>query len=186
METPQAMLVQFWSGDLKYDLKNAAVVNTLGEILTQRYLKSIREDAGAAYSVGASASAEFGIRDQYMLQIYCPFKPALRDSVLSLMQQAIDDIAQSGVTEEELDKVKKFELKDYAGRSAQEQLLAGPHLDQSALEQRPANGLRGGCQGGFVGRHQGFREQRLAQAAQLHHREHAARRLRGGQISTSA
>lgn len=114
METPQAMLVQLWSGDLKYDLKNAAVVNTLGEILTQRYLKSIREDAGAAYSVGASASAEFGIRDQYMLQIYCPFKPALRDSVLSLMQQAIDDIARSGVTEEELDKVKKFELKDYA------------------------------------------------------------------------
>lgn len=114
METPQAMLVQLWSGKLPYSMKNAAILNTFGEILTQRYLKSIREDAGAAYSVGASATADYGLREQYLVQIYCPFKPALRDSVLLLMEQAIDDIARNGVTEEELDKVKKFELKDYA------------------------------------------------------------------------
>ncbi len=114
METPQAILIQVWNGDLKYNMKNAVVLNALGEILTQRYLKSIREDAGAAYSVGASGGAEFGVRDMYMLQIYCPFKPALRDSVLLLMQEAIDDIAKNGVTSEELDKVKKFEIKNYA------------------------------------------------------------------------
>lgn len=114
METPQATLVQIWSGTVPYSLKQAAVVNALGEILTQRYLKSIREEAGIAYSVGASANAGFGEREDYAMQIYCPVKPAQLDSALLLMKQGIDDIAAKGVTAEELDKVKQFELKDYA------------------------------------------------------------------------
>lgn len=125
METPQAILVQVWSGPEKYDLKNAATLNTLGEVLTQRYLKSIREDAGIAYSVGASGSASYGLKDDYTLQIYCPFKPATRDSVLLLMRQAIDDIARNGVTADELDKVKQFELKQYADNQKKNDYWAG-------------------------------------------------------------
>ena len=115
METPQASIVQFYSGDLKYNLKNAEIINALGSILTQRYLKSIREDGGMAYSVGAEGSAQFGgAREGYLVQIYCPVKPAKRDSALILMEQGIQDIAKSGVTDEELDKVKQFELKNFA------------------------------------------------------------------------
>ena len=114
METPQAIVIQYWNGTTPYSLKEAAVVNALGSILTQRYLKSIREDAGIAYSVGASGTADYGVRDIYSLQIYCPVKPAKLDSALLLMRQGIEDIAAKGVTAEELDKVEKFELKDYA------------------------------------------------------------------------
>ena len=114
METPQATIVQFWTGKMKYNLKNAEILNTLGAILTQRYLKSIREDGGMAYSVAAEGAAQFGAHENYILQIYCPVKPAKRDSALLLMQQGIEDIAAKGVTLEELDKVKQFELKDYA------------------------------------------------------------------------
>lgn len=115
METPQAMIVQLWHGDLKYNMKNDVMLNALGAILSQRYLKSIREEAGLAYSVGAQGAAEYGVDETYSLQVYCPgVKPEKIDSALMLMEVAIQDIAKSGVTEEELDKVKKFELKDYA------------------------------------------------------------------------
>ena len=114
METPQAYIVQFWNGPLTYTMKDAAVVNALGEVLTQRYLKSIREDAGIAYSVGASAQASFGSKEDYTIQIYCPVKPAKLDSALLLMKQGLEDVANKGVTAEELDKVTTFELKDYA------------------------------------------------------------------------
>ena len=114
MEVPKGNIVQLWHGDLKYTLKNNAMMNALGEILTQRYLKSIREEAGFAYSVGAGAAASYGTRDQYTLQIFCPVQPANLDSALILIRQAIDDIAEKGVTADELDKVLKFELKDYA------------------------------------------------------------------------
>lgn len=113
METPQATFIQLWTGDLKYTVKNAAVVKALGSILTERYLKSIREDGGMAYSVGAGASASFGTKETYTVQIYCPVKPQLKDEALRLVRLDIDKIAAEGVTAEELDKVKKFELKSF-------------------------------------------------------------------------
>lgn len=116
METPQATFVQFWSGDLKYSVKNDAIVSALGSILTERYLKSIREDGGMAYSVGAGGEASYGTRESYTLQIYCPVKPASKDEALRLVRLDIDKIAAEGVTAEELDKVKKYELKAFSDR----------------------------------------------------------------------
>ncbi len=113
METPQAIIVQIWHGEAPYSLKTEAVANVLAEVLTQRYLKSIREDAGYAYSVGAYASVTYGERDAYRLIVQCPMRPATRDSVLILMDEGINDIAKGGVTTEEMDKVKAFEAKEY-------------------------------------------------------------------------
>ena len=116
METPKANIVQVWWGDLPYTMKDGVVANALGEILSQRYLKSIREEGSMAYSVGAAGGAYFGKDQMYQLQIYCPVKPEKRDSALLLMKQGIMDIAAKGVTAEELDKFQKFELKDYADK----------------------------------------------------------------------
>lgn len=114
METPQAIIIQLWHGEDPYNLKEAAIVNALGSVLTQRYLKSIREDAGIAYSVFAQASSKFSSKETYRMIIQCPVKPAKLDSALLLMKQGIEDIAAHGVTADELGKVKAFELKDYA------------------------------------------------------------------------
>ncbi len=114
METPQAVVVQIYTGKNPYSMKEAAVVNALGAVLTQRYLKSIREDAGIAYSVGTDGSASYGVNDRYTLVTQCPVKPAQLDSALLLMKQGIDDIAKNGVTADELEKVLAFELKDNA------------------------------------------------------------------------
>ena len=114
METPQAVVVQIYTGKNPYSMKEAAVVNALGAVLTQRYLKSIREDAGIAYSVGTDGSASYGVNDRYTLVTQCPVKPAQLDSALLLMKQGIEDIAKNGVTADELEKVLAFELKDNA------------------------------------------------------------------------
>lgn len=114
METPQATTVQVWWGEHKHTLKQAAVVNALGSILSQRYLKSIREEGSMAYSVGAQGTLVSAMKDIYQLQVYCPVKPEKLDSALILMEQGIMDIARDGVTADELAKVKEFELKEFA------------------------------------------------------------------------
>ena len=132
METPQAIVIQFWHGKQPYSLKESAIVNALGSVLTQRYLKSIREDAGIAYSVFADASAEFGQKETYHMIIQCPVKPAKLDSALLLMQQGIDDIAAHGVTTDELAKVKAFELKDYADSQKKNSYWEGLIINKTA------------------------------------------------------
>ena len=114
METPQAFLAQIWHGEKKYTLKDALTIGAFGDVLSQRYLKSIREDGGLSYSVQAQADLSYGEDEEYTLQIVCPFTPEKCDSVLLLMEIGIQDIAQKGVTDDELDKIKKFELKQYA------------------------------------------------------------------------
>ena len=114
METPKGNIVQVWHGLQAFTAKNAEVVNAFGEILSQRLLKTIREEHSLAYSCGAQANSEYGFKDEYGVQIYCPVQPAKADSALLLMRQGIEEIARNGVTEEELNKVKEFELKEYA------------------------------------------------------------------------
>ena len=113
METPQANIVQFWHGDIAWNAKNRVVLDALGEILSQRYLKSIREEGGMSYSVGANGAVRGGFHPEYLLQIYCPVQPAKMDSALYLMEVGIREIAEGGVTAEELGKWREFAIKDY-------------------------------------------------------------------------
>jgi hypothetical protein len=113
METPQAYVLQVWHGKAKHTLKDQLIVSTFGEILSQRYLKSIREDGGLSYSVNSSASLSYGLKDEFVLETVCPFTPEKADSVLLLMKQGIEEIAQNGVTEDELSKVKAYKLKSF-------------------------------------------------------------------------
>ena len=113
METPQSFIGQLWTGKEEVTLKNSLVAQTLGQVLTARYLESIREKGGMAYTVQAMGSVNRAADDRYTVFIVCPVKPEKADSALLLMRQDLDDIAKNGVTAEELDKVKKYELKTY-------------------------------------------------------------------------
>ena len=113
LETPQAMLVQVWNGEQPYNLKDAVAADAFGQVLTKRYLKSIREDHGMAYSVGADASLDYGVRNTYSMQVYAPFTPEKCDSVLLLMKEGLHELAKNGVRPDELEEVKRFEIKQY-------------------------------------------------------------------------
>ncbi|MCQ2226585.1 MAG: insulinase family protein [Bacteroidales bacterium] len=111
METPQAYVCQMWTGDRNYTVRESVIMKFLSSILDARYVKTIREEAGFAYSVNVG-----GVQDdeQYVMQILAPFTPSKCDSVLLLMRESINDIARNGVTSEELENVRKFQLKNYA------------------------------------------------------------------------
>ena len=114
METPKGNIIQVIWGENPYTMKESATVDALGEVLTQRYLKSIREEGSMAYSVGAQGEASYGSKDEYLIYVSCPVKPAKADSALYLIDLGLKEVAKNGCTKEELDKIKQFNLKNYA------------------------------------------------------------------------
>ena len=58
------------------------------------------------------------------------------------MRQAIDDIARNGVTAEELDKVKKYELKTYADSQRQNGYWQGAAVETIEWDNDPVTGFK--------------------------------------------
>ena len=76
------------------------------------YLKKIREDAGAAYSVGAIGQASRA--DDYqvtLLQVQCPMKPEKSAEALSIMRAEVPALAKH-CDADMLQKVKEYMLKN--------------------------------------------------------------------------
>lgn len=114
MQTPKAYVLQYFSGAAPYLLSDATTMNFIGQILTKRYDKQIREEAGIAYYCGADAELSRTLKDEYSLQIQCPVKPADVDTCLVLIAEGLEGMARDGVSNDELRDVRAFMLKQFA------------------------------------------------------------------------
>ena len=109
METPQANSIVVWYTDkLPYSQENSIRANIAGQILSMIYLKTIREDAGAAYSCGAVAqTSKNDFENMTRILAYCPLKPEMADQVFDIMRKEINGMAKT-VDADKLQKVKEY------------------------------------------------------------------------------
>jgi len=114
-ETPKAIAIMHWyTKQLPYTLRNVIRSQVAGQVLQMVYLKEIREEASAAYTVAAQASAsrdDFG--DEMSLLAYCPMKPEKADTALYIMRRAVQDMAAGKIDADMVTKVKEYLLKDH-------------------------------------------------------------------------
>ena len=113
-ETPKSTLLMVLSGKVPYTLKNALTADMLGQILDIVYTQTIREDAGAAYSVSVDGGATYYPESQASLEIYFPTDPSKRDLTMKLTIEGLEDLIKNGPSQKNLDKVKEFKLKKHA------------------------------------------------------------------------
>ena len=113
-ETPKAMAVMHWySKKIPYSLENIVRSQAAGQVLQMVYLKEIREEASAAYTVQAQAQAsrdDFG--DETAIFAVCPMKPEKADVALSIMRRAVMDMAAGKCDADMVTKVKEYMLKN--------------------------------------------------------------------------
>lgn len=118
METPKAMAIMVWSSeDIPYTLENRIKADIAGQVLSMIYLKKIREDASAAYSVGAQGSLNRS--DEKIdcgLMAYCPMKPEKGDTALTILRDEVPAMTKS-CDADMLAKVKEYMLKSYDDRT---------------------------------------------------------------------
>ena len=111
-ETPKAIAFEFWHAPMAYTLENEILTSAAAQVLSMVYLKSIREDASAAYSVSAGGSLRrLGNKSTAVIQAYCPMDPAKSDLALKLLAEGIKDNTVK-MDADKVQKVKDFMLKD--------------------------------------------------------------------------
>lgn len=119
METPKANAIISWfNHKMPYSVDNAIKADVTGQILSMIYLKKIREEASAAYTVGAQgvfSKSDDGLQIGQIVA-YCPIKPEKKDIGLKIID---DEIAKLSTTceSEMLDKIQKLLLKQFDDRT---------------------------------------------------------------------
>jgi len=113
METPKANSLVFWiNHKMPYSLDNAIKADVAGQVLSMIYLKKIREEASAAYTVGAQGNmtvADDGYHVGQMLA-YCPVKPDKKDIAMNIIDEEAKNLGNA-CDAEMLGKVQKLLLK---------------------------------------------------------------------------
>ena len=112
-ETPKAISVIVWySSQIPYNLENSIKVSMASQVLNMVYLKKIREEASAAYTVQAMGNASRNdFRDDATLFVYCPMKPEKADVAVNIMREEMEALAKS-CDADMLAKVKEYMLKN--------------------------------------------------------------------------
>ena len=114
METPKANAQMYWhTGDIPYTVENAVLADMAGEVLSKIYLQKIREDAGAAYSAGASGDVDFeGDKVFTYVMASVPMKPEKATEALDIMRQEVPAAAVS-VDAATLADIKAAQIKNF-------------------------------------------------------------------------
>ena len=115
-ETPKSIAVMHWySKQVPYTLENVIRSQVAGQVLQMVYLKEIREDAGAAYTVTAQAGvSRDDFNEQASIYAYCPMKPEKADDALRIMREAVEQMAAGTCDADMVQKVKEYMLKSHA------------------------------------------------------------------------
>lgn len=111
METPQTYVFIASTGTLPYTTENAIISSIAGQILTKRLIKTVREDMGAVYSIGAAGSLSRLSKVNANMQTFFPMKPEMKAEVLDFINKEFHNMTEN-VTEDELSNIKEFMLKE--------------------------------------------------------------------------
>ena len=112
MTAPKSISFDFWHKTAAYNLENSVLADAAGQVLSMVFLKDIREDASAAYSVGAAgALRRSGDEARVVLQYYCPMDPTKADLALELLAKGLANNTVT-VDQDKVNKVKENMLKN--------------------------------------------------------------------------
>lgn len=112
LETPKSTVLIVFEKEMKYTVKESQIAALLGDILTTRYTKTIREDQGGSYSVGVRGSAAREPYSSYTMMMQFDCQPEKAAVLKPFIYKEVEDVIANGVTEEELSKVVKNTLKE--------------------------------------------------------------------------
>lgn len=118
MESPQAVVYSFYSGDVDYSLDNILCATAFGQLLRSRLLADLREDKAWTYSVKAHCAVNPGVSAgqgaQVMMPTYIKVTPGHESETLDAVNATIAALAApGGISDDELSGIRQFLIKNH-------------------------------------------------------------------------
>ena len=113
MQQPKVGLTRIYTGPIAYTMKNRVAMDVLSQVLRARYTVSIREEKGGTYSVGVGGRVMPEYEPWYQLIVLFDTNEQMADELSQIVVDEIKKIATEGPKAEDVEKVRKYLLKEY-------------------------------------------------------------------------
>ena len=113
MQQPKVGLTRIYTGPIDYTMKNRVAMTVLSQVLRARYTVSIREEKGGTYSVGVGGRVMPDYEPWYQLIVLFDTNEQMADELSEIVIKEIKDIATDGPKADDVEKVRKYLLKEY-------------------------------------------------------------------------
>ena len=104
MATPKSTVFQVYSAYMPIDTKTQVALEVANYIIDMIYTKTIREDEGGTYGVGTGMAGQRKPIERAIIQVTFDTNPEAAPKLIELAVKGLNDLAQNGPTEEQLNK----------------------------------------------------------------------------------
>lgn len=111
--TPTAITTIVIKGKIEYNNRNELLMDAIGQLLRIVYTEKVREDKGGTYSVQASGDLQHHPNNEALLRIAFQTDPQKYNDLIPIVYKELEKMATEGPSQQDLDKVKAYELKVY-------------------------------------------------------------------------
>lgn len=109
---PKSMVQINYSGEAKYDEKEALALAALGEVATIKVIEKLREDEAGIYGGGARGGMSKVPFGSYYFNISFPCGPENADKLTKIAIAEVQKLIDKGPEQKDLDKFKEAEMND--------------------------------------------------------------------------
>lgn len=111
--TPTAITTIVIKGKMEYNNRNELLMDAIGQLLRIVYTEKVREDKGGTYSVQVSGDLQHHPNNEALLRIAFQTDPQKYNDLIPIVYKELEKMATEGPSQQDLDKVKVYELKVY-------------------------------------------------------------------------
>lgn len=112
MEVAKATVYLNLTGKIEYSKENAMTMYIIGELLSKRFLQTIREEEGGSYGVNVGGNLELIPKPTFSLALTFDCNPDKQEKLMQIVWKELNDLKTTPVNANDLDDIKKALLKN--------------------------------------------------------------------------
>ncbi|HEX8016320.1 MAG TPA: insulinase family protein, partial [Flavobacterium sp.] len=112
MEVPKTTVYLNLTGKIEYSKENAMTMYIIGELLSKRFLQTIREEEGGSYGVSVGGTLEQIPVPTFSLALTFDCNPEKQEKLMQIVWKELNDLKTVPVNANDLEDIKKALLKN--------------------------------------------------------------------------